>query len=167
MAWIDGSPEGGAKVMPDQVPVLPLKAMHTGVAPAWWPPAPGWWLVTAVVIVLVAGVAYWALRRHRYRVALERWFDAELAGATSTQDQAAVISALLRRAARRIDPQADRLQSIEWLRFLDVGMQPPVFEQRLGVLLTEGVYQREMDAASLDALRMAARRRFLSWMGAR
>lgn len=153
-------------MMPGQPPVLPLKAMHAGMAPAWWPPAPGWWLLMAAIIALIAAVSYWLLRRHRRRLALERWFDAELAGAASAQDQLAALSALLRRAARRIDPQADRLEGAEWLRFLDVGMMPPVFEQELGVLLTEGLYQREMDDAQLAALRVAARRRFLSWMGA-
>lgn len=154
-------------MMPSQAQTLPLKAMHAGTAPSWWPPAPGWWLVAVIIAGLVAGIVYWWLRQRRQRQALERWFDAALVGLASPQEQVAQLSALLRRAARRVDPQADRLDGAEWLQFLDRGMTPPVFEQQFGLLLSEGIYQRNVDAAVADALRIAARRRFLSWMGAR
>ena len=48
------------------------------------------------------------------------------------------MSDLLRRAARRKDPLADRLQGDDWLRFLDQGMTPPCFEHGPGALLREG-----------------------------
>ena len=31
---------------------LPLKDVHPGLAPSWWPPAPGWWMVAAVLALV-------------------------------------------------------------------------------------------------------------------
>ena len=69
------------------------------------------------------------------------------------------MSDLLRRAARRKDPLADRLQGDDWLRFLDQG-----FEHGPGALLREGAFRRDTDAAAARALRSVARQRYLSWM---
>lgn len=30
-----------------------------------WPPAPGWWLLAALVMLMVALITFWSLRRHR------------------------------------------------------------------------------------------------------
>ena len=30
---------------------LPLRDVHEGVAPAWWPPAPGWWLLLGAIVI--------------------------------------------------------------------------------------------------------------------
>lgn len=143
---------------------LPLRDVHPGLAPGWWPPAPGWWwLAGALLLVLAAlGVAYW--RRQRRMRGWAQVFDARLAQTRSGPEQVAAISELLRRAARRIDPAADRLQGEDWLRVLDAGVQPPVFAAGPGRLLLDGLYRREVDAAALEALRVLARRRFLQWM---
>ena len=31
---------------------LPLRDVHEGVAPAWWPPAPGWWLLLGAIMIV-------------------------------------------------------------------------------------------------------------------
>lgn len=91
------------------------------------------------------------------------------------------MSELLRRAARRHDPAADRLHGEAWLAFLDAGSQRTnrkrignrkatgkhaEFSQGAGRLLLEGGYRAYTDAAQVDALRTVARARFLDWMGA-
>lgn len=75
------------------------------------------------------------------------------------------MSDLLRRAARRKDPLADRLQGDDWLRFLDRGLTPPSFEHGPGALLRDGAFRRDTDAAAARALRTVARERYLRWMG--
>lgn len=143
---------------------LPLKDVHPGLAPAWWPPAPGWWLLAGIV-VLVGGVACWWMRRRRQRrAAILRLFDDTVAAAGSPAQQVAAMSDLLRRAARRKDPLADRLQGDDWLRFLDRGMTPPCFESGPGALLREGAFRRDTDEAATRALRVVARQRYLAWM---
>ena len=143
---------------------LPLKPMHPGVSPGWWPPAPGWWLVAVVVLVLGVGVALWLRRKAQRRAAAARIFDQALAAATSPLEQVAAVSQLLRRAARKLDPTADRLQGEAWLRFLDAGLTPPVFQAGLGELLVEGAFRPQVDAEAAQVLCVVARRRYLDWM---
>jgi hypothetical protein len=143
---------------------LPLKDVHPGLAPAWWPPAPGWWLLAGVV-ALASGVAWWWMRRRRQRrAAILRLFEETVDAAGSPAQQVAAMSDLLRRAARRKDPLADRLQGDDWLRFLDRGMTPPCFEHGPGALLRAGAFRRDTDAAAARALRTVARQRYLAWM---
>ena len=78
----------------------------------------------------------------------------------------AAISGLLRRAARRVDKRADRLQGEAWLRFLDGGKGND-FSAGAGRLLLEGGYRREVDARAWEAARDLAHKRFLELMAAR
>ncbi|WP_240126845.1 DUF4381 family protein [Thermomonas alba] len=151
--------------MSPQTP-LPLRDVHPGLAPPWWPPAPGWWWLlggTLLVLLVLAAWRGWRARKERHWRA---YFEQTLRQAPTAAAQVAEISALLRRAARRIDPQADRLQGEDWLRLLDSGWKVPAFAAGPGELLLEGMYRREIDPAALEALRSLARRRFVQWMTA-
>ncbi|AWV08366.1 DUF4381 domain-containing protein [Marilutibacter maris] len=143
-----------------------LRDIHEPAAPSWWPPAPGWWLLVAVVLAIVAAVLWWRRRRRRRRARIQALFDDALATATSPAAEVAAMSELLRRAARRRDPGADRLQGVAWRAFLDQG-ETPLFADEVGELLIEGGYRREVDAGQVAKLRPLARARFLQWMGAR
>ncbi len=144
---------------------LLLRDVHVPDAPSLWPLAPGWWLVLAVLGVVIAAVVGLRLyRRHR----LARWralFD----GSGTTAEPAArvaAISELLRRAARCVDPQADRLQGEAWLGFLDGGARKD-FTAGAGRILLDGGYRRNVDAGALDRLETVARERFLELMAGR
>ena len=143
---------------------LPLKDVHPGVAPAWWPPAPGWWLVFGVIVVIIAIVAWRVAMKRRQHVAILRLFDETVSRAVTPSQQIAAMSELLRRAARRKDPSADRLQGDDWLRFLDRGMSPPCFEHGPGALLRDGAFRRDVDEGAARALRTVARQRYVTWM---
>lgn len=140
---------------------LPLRDIHLPVAPAWWPPAPGWWLVAGVLLAVLAAVAAVIWRRVRRRRALLRLFDEEVAAAKDPAARVAAISALLRRAARERDPTAAALQGEDWLGFLDSDAPAPEFSGLPGRLLLEGGYRRDVQAGEVEALRAAARRRFV------
>jgi hypothetical protein len=143
---------------------LPLRDVHSSLAPGWWPPAPGWWLVA---IAIVAGIAfvfwYWARRRRR-REALLRMFDDTVSAATGAPAQIAAMSELLRRASRRRDKKADRLHGDAWLRFLDAGARGAPFSVGPGRLLLDGGFRPRVGVAEVDALRSLARGRFLRLM---
>ena len=144
---------------------LVLRDVHVPATPSMWPPAPGWWLL-ASGLLLVLGVAGWLHRRRSQRLqGWQRLFDQALQ-AESHPGQVAAISELLRRAARRVDADADRLQGQDWLRFLD-GDAGTDFSQGAGTLLLEGGYRRELEPGALDAVQVLARRRFLQLMAAR
>ncbi|APO97295.1 DUF4381 domain-containing protein [Xanthomonas vesicatoria] len=144
---------------------LPLRDVHLPPSPSWWPLAPGWWLVIAAVVLVLAGAWLWWWRRRRRQ---RRWlaaFDSELQRATTPAQRLATLSILLRRAARTVDTQADRLQGEAWLQFLDGRKSKThAFSQGLGRTLLEGGFQRTPAVADLDALQALARQRFLQLM---
>lgn len=144
---------------------LVLRDVHVPPAPSLWPPAPGWWLVIGVVaLVLVFGAILLWRRRRRLRT-WQRMFD-EASLAPQPALQAAAISELLRRAARRVDAKADRLHGEEWLRFLD-GKQGTDFSRGPGRVLLDGGYRRELDERQLAQAKTAARARFLELMASK
>ena len=143
---------------------LPLRDVHPGVAPPWWPPAPGWWLLLGTGVVVGLVLTWWWRRRAQRRLAIHRLFDDTVDGAGTPSRQVAAISSLLRRAARRVDADADRLQGEDWLRFLDEGTQRSDFSTGAGRLLLEGPYRADVDADDAAALRELARARYLAWM---
>lgn len=165
-------------------PTLVLRDIHQPPAPPWWPLAPGWWLLAAMLLLAIALWAWFAARRRKRRRAIAALFDDALGAAPTPTDEVAAMSELLRRAARRRDPAADRLHGEAWLQFLDGSAAPagkrrgrkPAskpragshrFSQGAGRLLLDGGYRREVDADQVAALRAIARARFLDWMAAK
>lgn len=145
-------------------PQLALRDIHQAAVPPWWPPAPGWWIVAAVVVAIA--VAAWFLHRRRTRRIrqLETLFDDTVDAERTPATQLRAISELLRRAARRRQADADTWDGETWLRFLDTGYKTPVFDSDTGRLLVDGAFRRDVDEASVRALRDIARRRFVEWM---
>ena len=148
----------------DNRQVLPLADVHLPPAPALWPPAPGWWLVLAVIVATTLALWLWRRRVRRRRAVMEALFDDTLAGIDGASARIATMSELLRRAARRRDPQADRLSGDAWLRFLDAGLRMPVFSAGAGRTLLEGGFRREVGAQEFEALRGIVRTRFVELM---
>lgn len=163
---------------------LVLRDIHQPPAPSWWPPAPGWWLVAAAVLLALLAWAWIARRRRRRRRELLAVFDDALERAATPPLQIAAMSELLRRAGRRRDPAADRLQGEAWLEFLDDAPPPGAnkqasrapaepspelhpFSRGPGRLLLEGGYRRQIDPAKVAELRPLVRARYLQWMGRR
>ena len=146
--------------LPADAPALVLRDIHQPPAPPWWPPAPGWWVLGAVLLLVIAGLGWLAWRRRRRRAAIARLFDDSVAAAAGPAARVAVMSELLRRAAREHDPQSTTLAGDDWLRYLDL-------EDDCGRLLLDGGYRAVVDADAVEALRPLARQRFLQWMGAR
>jgi len=143
---------------------LVLRDVHAAPAAPWWPPAPGWWLVFAAVVAC-ASIAFWlARRRAMRRRAIERVFDDAIARADTPTAQVAAISELLRRAARRNDPDADRFEGDRWRAHLDAGAKHALFDGDAGALLLDGAFRRDVDANVVADLRLRARKRYLEWM---
>lgn len=143
---------------------LPLRDIHIGMAPSWWPPAPGWWLLAIAIACAVWGLTQWWLRQRRYRLAVLQEFDRALARAQTPEEQVAQMSELLRRAVRRSNPEADTLTGDAWLQLLDAGAKQPQFVGEYGSLLCEGGYRRRVDPRAAEALLQRARSSYLRWM---
>lgn len=99
-----------------------LRDIHLPPA-GWWPPAPGWWGVAALV-VLASCVAVWLLwRRARQRTRRAAFREIDSLAAAYAQDGdmtrlAEGASRLLRRVARLVDPDAASLSGDAWRTFL-------------------------------------------------
>jgi len=142
---------------------LVLRDVHVPASPSWWPLAPGWWLVLGGLFLLAAGTVAWRVAVRRRRRTWQRWFDAA-GDALTPAGQVAAMSERLRRAARRLDPSADRLEGDAWLRFLDGEGGGHAFSQGPGRLLLDGAYRRDVAPAELAAAASVARARFLELM---
>lgn len=143
---------------------LPLKDVHAGIAPSWWPPAPGWWMLAVLLVIVLVTVALWWKRRQRRYVAILRLFDDTIDDAGTPSQQIAAMSGLLRRAARRRDPTADRLEGGAWLQFLDDGSPDQPFSTGAGSLLLDGGFRGDVTEGDVAPLRVLVRQRYLSWM---
>jgi hypothetical protein len=101
--------------MSDPSDLSNLRDIVAPLAVSWWPPAPGWWMVGAAVVI-AAGFAVAAAIRHYQHNAYRR--EALLALDTA---QPADISAILKRAALVAFPREHvaSLSGPAWLAFLD------------------------------------------------
>jgi hypothetical protein len=93
-------------MMPDD-PLSQLRDIHLPQTGGFWPPAPGWWILAAALLVAVAALV-WLVRRHRRR---NRWLKqarVELANLERTVSKEpqwfALLNALLKRVARERYP---------------------------------------------------------------
>ena len=143
---------------------LVLRDIHQPPSPPWWPPAPGWWLLLAGGAAIAVAVWWWRRRKATRGDRIAALFDAEVNAGDAPAVQLRAMSALLRRAARGIDPGADRLQGEAWADFLDAGKPAVVFGPDAARVLMEAMYRPDATAADADRVRAIARARFIEWM---
>ncbi len=149
---------------PAAADALPLQDVHLPVAPPWWPPAPGWWLLIGVVLLAFAMYAWRRWRARLRQRASARFFDETVDAVDGAGARIATMSELLRRAARRCDPGAERLTGAAWLAFLDAGQRVPAFSAGVGRALLEGGFRRDAGEHEVLALRAVVRERFVELM---
>ncbi len=147
---------------PNPQPALQLRDIHLPGAPAFWPPAPGWWLLAAILLALLVWGTLAALRRYRIRRQRQRVLSAlaslehQLAR-ERTPDALAYMSVLLRRLALMRFPRRHvaALTGNAWLRFIDESGGNGQFTQGPGRVLATAPYQRSLPS-DLDAARLVA-----------
>ncbi|MDT8397867.1 MAG: DUF4381 domain-containing protein [Pseudomonadales bacterium] len=143
-------------------PLSQLADIHLPPAVGFWPPAPGWWLLAAALLVtlyLLARAGFKALVRHRRKafalLELERSYRAfvQKSAFDSSRNQAGLdflneINALLRRVALNLYPDIPvaGISGPAWLEFLDSWDQGSSFRQGPGKVLADGAYRPVFDA---------------------
>ena len=133
-----------------------LRDIHVPHVSMWWPLAPGWWVLLALLALGVAALVV-VLRR---RAAWRRYVDASLAdlrdaSARHAEDGdalafAATASQLVRRVARMRDPHSVSLSGASWRDAL--AAMTPGHDVATVAGLDETKYRR---AADLDVARSA------------
>jgi hypothetical protein len=83
-------------------PQDPLAQLHPLREPqliGWWPLAPGWWLLLALLLLVLAVTAYWLWRRYQkraYRRQAERQLAALLSAYKDGDDRTAFVASVNR-----------------------------------------------------------------------
>lgn len=141
-------------------PLAGLRGYHLPEPISWWPPAPGWWLLALLALVLAAAAIHWLARRYR-RNAVARAARSELAalGASFERDGdgaafARGLSRLLRRLALTRFPRGGvaGLTGEDWLAFLDEHGGQGRFREGPGRALLEAPYRPAPELPAEDLL---------------
>lgn len=118
-------------------PLAQLRDIHLPAPVAWWPPAPGWWLLAGILLaaLIAAGIGW---RRH-HRKQLYRRLALRDARDLYTQWQQhrdtprylEAINRLLKQTALSVYPQRQvaALSGNDWLSFLDAQLRRPQFTE--------------------------------------
>lgn len=125
-----------------------LRDIHAAPPSPWWPPAPGWWVLAALLLLALAWGVWRYLRARRRRLRRQRLLD-HLDLLASTLDPRheprafiAAVNGLLKLVALRAFPDRDcaPMQGSAWVAFLGEGLPDagttPAFEA-----LAEGPYR--------------------------
>jgi len=143
---------------------LPLRDIHLPDPVSWWPPAPGWWLLLAllVAIALLSGFLHHRYRRNALqraaRQALHRiGEDYRQSGDTRLLVQQ--LSILLRRVGLSRYPrqQVAGLTGCTWLSLLDRTLPGEEFQQGAGRVLIEAPYSLDSRVDGPALLRLCER----------
>ncbi len=136
-----------------------LRDIHLPAPVSWWPPAPGWWLLLA--IILLGTFASWFVYRLHKRNAwrrsalemLKQLREQFQSGSAESQRIVADLSVLMRRVAISRFPREEsaRLSGEAWLKFLDHSHRKgEVFQSQAGQLLVVAPYAQHVSISSAD-----------------
>ncbi|NNC66274.1 MAG: DUF4381 domain-containing protein [Gammaproteobacteria bacterium] len=138
---------------------LPLRDIHLPEAVAWWPPAFGWWILAALVVVIgiVLGVRAWLQRRHRAaRRALKDILSA-LEGGAEPAECVSDASIVLRRFAMTINGRSADVAGLAgeaWLEYLAEKTRDPEFATGSAQLLLDAPYRAAENVTMEQAQRV-------------
>lgn len=128
---------------------IPLRDLHVPDPVGWWPLAPGWWLLIALVLAALGYLLYRQFVGWR-RNAARRIALAELSRLRRAYDEGADVlalskglSELLRRSMLAYAPRDEvaGLTGERWLQWLDRGLSEPLFSHGPGRSIETLPYQ--------------------------
>jgi hypothetical protein len=137
-------------------PLAQLRDIHLPAPVSAWPPAPGWWLLAAILLITLAALGYWLWRRYK-KTAFRKTALAELQQLSAIQQPQqclAQLNALLKRVALLCHQHQNvaGLSGQAWLDFLNHSGNTQAFSEPSGQLLLNGPYQKTIASESLAAL---------------
>ena len=138
---------------------LPLHDIHLPAPIGWWPPAPGWWILAGLLLLIP--IFIWGFSRFRQRRKMQRLALQQLEKLTDLPETELLtaISRLLRQAAISHFPQQDcaGLSGQSWLEFLDRPLNDRPFSTGVGRCLSDAPYQPEVRVDSKVLIELCRR----------
>ena len=139
---------------------LPLRDIHLPEAVAWWPPAPGWWILLGLALagLVVFFIDY--LRRRHQRAALKmlRRVVERLQRGDEPAQCLATVSSVMRRFAMSAATNPALVAGLvgrPWLDYLDSRWDRRAFSEGPGRALTVAPYLPAYAASSDEAAELA------------
>lgn len=146
---------------PQEALLEQLRDIHAAPEVPWWPPAPGWWLLAAILLVALAWLARRLLARYRAHQRRQRllhfieWVETEVDPVEAPGQYLADHNRIFKLVALRAFPDADCAQMAgdEWVGFLRSHLGGGEELEPLAAL-AEGPYRpaAEFDPAELSRL---------------
>lgn len=139
------------------LPELPLRDIHLPSAIAWWPPAPGWWVLLGIALVFLFCIIL--LVKYLLKPTLKKQASKQLRTIENVFQKTgnatqcvADLSVFLRHAflSRGVHSNSAGITGIAWLQLLEQSLDAPEFSQGSGRILLKGPYQETVDGAEVD-----------------
>lgn len=138
-----------------------LRDIHSAGQPGWWPPAPGWWLLALVCLLVLAFLVRGLKRRLSIRRRRRAWLrELEELGrihdpSKQPHEYLAALNRVFRAVAVRAFPETacGRLQGDAWVSWIR-SMLPEQADSRCLHVLASGPYQSlpAFDTRALDEI---------------
>lgn len=149
--------------MPEaQDPLAQLRDIHLPEAVGLWPLAPGWWILIALFLALVAG-SIWYWRKRVISMAFKREALSQLEALNDLRDNNGLqyvqaLNALLKQTALTAHARAEvaALSGQQWLEYLDQHFSQSAFVSGAGRCLADAPYKPSLATEELSALHLLA-----------
>lgn len=143
---------------------LPLRDIHAAAALGWWPPAPGWWVLALLTLLLAVWLARQLRARHRVwrlKRALKAKFGGILSHYESNRDGNRLLAdsaTFLRRLLIHIGPYQSRAGVVgeAWATYLGKLFPGDEAMQLLCIDLANSAYKDDRIEVDPDRLRNLA-----------
>ncbi|MGD8809845.1 MAG: DUF4381 domain-containing protein [Gammaproteobacteria bacterium] len=148
---------------------IPLRDIHMPMEVSWWPPAPGWWGLAAVIVCGCAYAGWRYAKGYRRRAALrtlERIYT-DLQAGEPVADCLPVVSSVVRRFAMVVAARPRAIAGLvgeRWLTWLDSQWEQSQFTSGPGRALARAPYAPPAAFSNEDAL--ALTRVCIDWVRA-
>ncbi|WP_159931255.1 DUF4381 domain-containing protein [Oceanicoccus sp. KOV_DT_Chl] len=150
--------------MPEQDPLAQLRDIHLPEAISAWPPAPGWWILALLLLILVSLASYFIFKRiqaNRYRRLAKKQLLALQQYSLQPQQYLQQLNALLKQTAMTAHSvtatDIAQLSGKPWLEFLDQSANTDQFQHGAGKVLADGPYAPTTDANPEQLQQLALR----------
>jgi len=136
---------------------LPLRDIHLPDPIGWWPLAPGWWGVLALLALVIGMLVLIGRRRRRLtaiKLALRELSLLEADPELSTREKLMALSGLMRRVAVTVGPREDVAGKVgeDWLCWLNNSVPSVPFDRDYGQLLIHRQYSENPPGESVPEL---------------